>query len=66
MYPAPHCWNEIEKASVAICLVLPDECIEEKVKQKQVTEVSAFFSMIFAEMASLSHSTDTYLGTEGQ
>lgn len=39
------------KASLAVCLVSPDECTEGKVKQKQVTEISGFSSMTFAEMA---------------
>lgn len=55
-------WNYIPKASVAVCLVLPDECIEGQVKQKQVIEISISFSVIFAEVTSPSYSTHTYSG----
>lgn len=45
---------------MAVRLVLSDECIERKVKQKQVTAVSIFSSVLFAEVASPSYSIDTY------
>lgn len=51
-----------KKASEAVCLALPDEYIEGKVKQEKVTEVSIFSSVIFAEVASPSLSTDTSSG----